>query len=431
MTKKFKMTALALVAAAAAGTAHADTSETKGGIKIKTDDGRFEASLGGRIMFDLFVLDEDKDAVEAGQKFGSAAQSTSSSTYFRRIYLTLKGKAYGWSYKIEPDFAGASTDGDGTRDIAFQDVYLAHTLGPGEVVIGQIKPFRGMEELTSSNDLTMMERPFASAAGIFAGGASREFQQGLFYRGEFADFSYGTGVFDLRRDNTRATEGVGLNGRFVWAPIHVEGTTVHAAVSYSEENPHNSSDNGTDQNVGTAVRYVGRRGPNLTLGTTGLGDKAGTAGLELAGAMGPLTLQAEYMRQKLDQGDGADPSHADVDAWYVQGSWFVTGESKPYKKADGTFGQPKPKNEFGAVEVALRYDAAKNKDIFTGCDVKDGTGAVVSAATKCEASTITAGVNWYLNPNVRFMFDYLKGEADRGVAKDKPDAFTARAQFAF
>jgi phosphate-selective porin OprO/OprP len=424
--KTFKLASLVAAAAAfTAGAAHADVSETKGGIKVKTDDGRFEASVGGRIMFDLYALSEDDDATLAGAPFGSNKLPTASSTYFRRIYLTLKGKAYGWSYKIEPDFAGASTNGDDTRDIAFQDVYLSHAFGPGEVIFGQIKPFRGMEELTSSNDLTMMERPFASAAGIFAGGASREFQQGVFYRGEIADFIYGAGVFDLRRDNTRATEGVGGNARIVFAPIHTDTQTLHIGVSYTEENPHNKDDTGTDQDIGTSVKYVGRRGPGLTLGLTTGGEKADTIGGEIAGAFGPATLQAEYMVQTLDQADDALGNHVDsqdIEAWYVQGSYFITGESKPYKKADGVFGSPKPKNDFGAFEVAVRYEEAKNKDSNAKCD---------ATATKCEASLLTAGVNWYANPNVRFMFEYLKGEADYGVAKDKPDAFTARAQFSF
>lgn len=434
-----KKTILATAAAlfAVSGVASADLAETKGGIKIKTDDGRFEASVGGRIQFDLFILDED-DAVaidgNPASAFGSgtAANDARSSTYFRRIYLTLKGKAYGWNYKIEPDFAGNSTNNtSGNRDIAFQDVYLSHAFGPGEIIIGQIKPFRGMEELTSSNDVTLMERPYASAVGVFNGGSNREFQQGLFYRGEVGDFSYGAGAFDLRRDNTRATEGVGYNGRVVFAPLTGDGKVFHVGVSYSEENPQ-KNDTGIDS-VGTSVAYAGRRGPSLSLGGTGGGEHAGTIGGELAGAFGPITLQGEYMVQSLDQADGAKPNSQDVEAFYVQASWFVTGESKPYKKADGVFGQPKPKKDFGAIELAARFDHAENKDSDSTCDVTFGTApdTTTVAATKCEVQTVTLGANWYVNPNVRFMLNYLMGENDRGFAKDKPDAITARAQFSF
>lgn len=446
MNSFIKYGALAAFIGASIGAAQADTAETKGGFKIKTDDGRFEMSIGGRIMFDLYSLSEDQDAVAedpAGSgrsaRFGSntAGNDSRSSTYFRRLYLTLKGKAYGWTYKFEPDFAGASTAGTDTRDIAFQDVYISHAFGPGEVFIGQIKPFRGMEELTSSNDLTMMERPFASAAGIFAS-PSREFQQGVFYKADIGDFLLGAGFFDLRRDNTRATEGVGYNARAVYAPLRNDGKVLHVAVSYSDENPQTNGNDATTDNIGSSFSYAGRRGPSAGAFTTTGGEHAATVGGELAGAFGPATLQAEYMLQKLDQVSTASPDSQDVVAWYVQGSYFVTGESKPYKKGEGAFGQPKPKNDFGAIELAVRYDSGENKDSNTACNVTipavTGSAplpAITVLATECSATALTLGANWYVNPNVRFMLNYIIGENDRGFAKDKPEAITARAQFAF
>ncbi|WP_341919229.1 OprO/OprP family phosphate-selective porin [Hydrocarboniphaga effusa] len=442
---------LALLWGAGVGAAQAATLDTKGGFKVKSDDGEFEASLGGRIQFDLYELNEDENAIatapdgrSAAFGSGTGANDERSSTYFRRLYLTLKGKAYGWSYKFEPDFAGNSTNNgvatgssNSSRDIAFQDIYISHALGPGDVFIGQMKPFRGMEELTSSNDITLMERPFASAAGTYGGGSSREFQEGIFYKADIRDFLVGASFFDLRRDNTRPTEGIGYNGRVVYAPLHADGKVLHLGLSYSDENPQTNGNDGSDDNIGSAAAYAGRRGPTVVLGTTKDGDHARTLGVEVASEFGAAEVQAEYMLQTVGQGDGARDQ--DIPAWYVQASYFLTGESRPYKKGEGVFGQPKPaSSSHGAVELALRYDHAENKDSNAGCDVAipASTGAnplpaTTVAATHCEASLITAGVNWYVNPAVRFMFDYLKGENDRGFAKDKPQAFTARAQFAF
>jgi phosphate-selective porin OprO/OprP len=448
-----KYGSLAAFIGASIGAAQADTAETKGGLSLKTDDGRFAISIGGRIMFDAYSLSEDDDAVAfdpAGSgrsaKFGSntAANDERSSTYFRRLYLTIKGKAYGWNYKFEPDFAGNSTNNtvpasssnntNNSRDIAFQDVYISHAVGPGEVFIGQMKPFHGMEELTSSNDLTLMERPFASAAGIFNGGASREFQQGIFYRADISDFLLGASFYDLRRDNTSPTEGLGYNARAVYAPLRADGAVVHVGVSYTDENPQTNGNDGTTANVGSQFNYAGRRGPSVAFLTTGA-NHAKTIGGELAGAFGSATVQAEYMLQSLDQTTGGKQ---DVPAWYVQGSYFVTGERKPYKKGEGVFGAPKPLNDFGAIEVAVRYDDAKNKDSDAACNVTipatTGAGAlpaITVLATDCSTTSWTFGANYYVNPNVRFMLNYIIGENDRGFAKDKPEAITARAQFAF
>jgi phosphate-selective porin OprO and OprP len=77
--------------------------ETKGGLKVTSPDGKFEASLGGRIHFDTYAFDRD-DADVTG------------TTEFRRARLTLQGKALGWDYKMEQDFADGTTTG-GIRDL--------------------------------------------------------------------------------------------------------------------------------------------------------------------------------------------------------------------------------------------------------------------------------------------------------------------------
>jgi phosphate-selective porin OprO/OprP len=411
-----KYSTLAVFVGAGMGVAHADTAETKGGIKIKTDDGRFEANVGGRIHFDANFVNEDNDA-----PFGSAG-TENDGFFFRRVYLTLKGKAYGWNYKIEPDFA--PNNSTGATNIAFQDIYLSTTLGPGEIIFGQIKPFHGMEELTSSNDLTMIERPYASAAGIFNGGRSREFQPGVYYKGTFLEKgTYGLGGYSLRRADTATTQGTGGNARVTFAPILDTGKVLHLGASYTIEKPDqlNNEDSatppGTTGNIGTSVAYAGRRGPSFSLGSTAAFDKAETLGAELAGQFGPFVAQAEYMTQDLGQGDGADSQT--VDAYYLQLSYMLTGEKKAYKKDDGFFGSVKPINSYGAFELTARYDHGENKD----------------AANEPEVQTTTVGVNWYVNPNVRFMANYVMGKAERvnsGVLQqDEPSTIALRAQFSF
>src|SRR5690606_34232448 len=110
--------------------------DTKGGIKVTSADKKFEASLGGRIHFDAYAFDRDQ-------------ASTTGTTEFRRARLTLQGKAYGWDYKVEQDFA-AGSNLDGLRD-----AYIARSALGGKVTIGHFKPYRSMEELTSSNEILM------------------------------------------------------------------------------------------------------------------------------------------------------------------------------------------------------------------------------------------------------------------------------------
>lgn len=397
----------------ATGAAQADTAETKGGIKIKSDDGRFEAQIGGRIHLDAVSLDNDE----------SATYSTEGGAYFRRARLTLTGKAYGWEYKFENDFADESPDTDVIG--SFRDMYVATTLGPGKLTLGQFKPLRGMEELTSSNEITMIERPFASASGMFSG---RQFAIGAKYQGEAGNLTYGLAVQNnsvLKGNDSRTTEEPVITGRVTFAPINSDSSTLHLGLSAGMEYG--------DAATGARLRGRGKL-PATDLGTSRTLAEAGVAtnaedkdashvGLELAGAFGPFYAQAEYIQASYsdayDDGNG-NPADADVAAYYLMASWFVTGEHKPYKA--GVFKSPKPKNSFGAFEVKARYDFAENKDQPT------------TATNERELSVLTVGTNWYVNPNVRLMLEYSMAEDNTTQVNGafvEPSAVTLRTQFSF
>jgi len=425
--------------AVACSTAYADAAETKGGLKIKTDDGRFEMSIGGRIHFDADIMDTDD-----GSGFGSDRNAPSnfvnkSGAYVRRVYLTLKGKAYGWNYKIEPDFCGAGgvstkttklpgpdntagTPDDITvvtsaadlsntcREVNWQDVYISTDVGPGELLFGQRKALRSMEELTSSNDILLIDRPYVSASGTFAG---REFVNGVFYLVSQPSYGISGGFASLHSMTSDVTEGTYWGVRGTYTPLNTEGSILHIGASYSGENPHNSN------SAAAQFRYFGRLGINQTLAATTSKDQTFTG--ELAGAFGPFFFQAEYGNEKFDQSAGA-PSQT-VDAWYIQSSYFLTGETKPYKTKEAVFTTPKPKHDFGAIELVARYEQAKNKDAFGACS---------ATATEFKVSDLAFGANYYVNPNVRFMLNYILGKQDRGAAgSDEPKTLAARAQFSF
>lgn len=383
-----------IIAAAFAGLAQpalADSAETKGGITVKTDDGRFQASVGGRIHYDANFFVDDDDAPQVG------------GTLFRRARLTLAGKAYGWEYKFENDFAGQS----GTSGSGFRDLYIATTVGPGKLHIGQFKPYRGMEELTSSNELTVMERGFASASGILG----QQFVSGLGYLVAQDAFTAGLSAYNLGSGATVQTEGFGASGRVTFAPLRDAGAVLHFGGFASTDNPHNATTIGS-----SSVRYAGRLGPSQAIGATAANRERAMYGAELAGAFGPFFFQSEYVSAALDQGT-ATPDENEVLAYYVMASVHLTGESKPYSK--GVFKSVKPKSEMGAVELVAKHDVIENKDI-----------------ARREVAATTVGVNYYANPNVRFMVNYVMGTNDAATAADGTPgvdigAVTARAQLSF
>ncbi len=428
MSNTLKVAALAVLAVAASNV-YADPAETKGGIKVKTEDGRFEATVGGRIQFDYYNFSEDESARIGTTPFGTGVAATGANrggAAFRRAYLTLTGKAYGWDYKFENDFAGATGNG-----ASFREMWIGTKFGPGKIIIGQHKPFRGMEELASSNEITLIERPNTTATGIYNG---RQFLTGLFYKGNTDSFGYGIHAATLA-PATATTEGHSFGARAYYFPLSADGSTLHIGLAYSSDREDAGSSNAT-----STFQYGGRRGPSITLGNAGAAN-ANTFGTqdtihgELAGAFGPFTLQAEYAMATLEEGFGtaAAPSDIDVIAYYAQASYFITGESKVYKKDRGAFGTPKPNNDFGAVELVARYEASENKETDTaqarGCALG---GVAAGSFQTCEGSQITVGANWYVNPNARFMLNYYIAEADVNAnGQDKPEAITLRAQFGF
>lgn len=360
--------------------------ETKGGIKVTSADKNFEASLGGRIHFDAYAFDKD-------------IAPTTDTTEFRRARLTLSGKAWGWEYKMENDFA-AGNNLDGIRDL-----YIAKSMLGGKVTIGHFKPYRSMEELTSSNEILMMERPGASATGIYSG---RQFQQGVGYLRAGSNYTLGASAFNMRSAPTARTEGVGFSARGTWAPIDNGSTTLHLGASYSHENLNKGT-----PNVSAVSNYAGRRGPSLTMATTtaavGVNEsQVDTYGLEAAFVNGPFFVQSEYANAGYGQANG---STQDVETWYVQGSWMLNGGKKAYKAATGVFGSPTVAGK-GLWELTARFDVMENKDLM---DTKT-------------TSTIL-GLNYYINPNMRMMLNWTQGENDK--TGDEPSQIALRTQFAF
>ena len=360
--------------------------ETKGGIKVTSADKNFEASIGGRIHFDAYAFDKDIAA-------------TTDTTEFRRARLTLSGKAYGWEYKIEEDFsAGSNLDG-------IRDLYIARNMLGGKVTIGHFKPYRSLEELTSSNEILMMERPSTSATGLYNG---RQFQQGVGYLKSGANYTLGMSAFNMRSAPTARTEGVGFSARGTWAPIDNGSSTLHLGGSYSSENLNKGT-----PNASAVSNYAGRRGPSLTMATAtaavGANDsQVQTVGLEAAFVNGPFFVQSEYARASFGQAIG---SAQDVDAFYVQGSWMLNGGQKVYKAATGVFGSPKVADK-GLWELTARWDTMENKDLLN---------------TKTTSTIV--GMNYYINPNMRVMLNWTHGTNDK--TGDEPSQIALRTQFAF
>lgn len=371
--------AILLLAAALPLQAAETKVSTDGGLDAETDAFSFE--LGGRIMVDMAIFDEDITPLEDGMEF-------------RRARLELEGTLYSdWGYKAQVDFAG--------NEAEIKDMYLAYAgLGEGELMIGQFKQFMGLEELTSSKYTTFME---LGTTSVFY--PSRKIGVGYLWKG--ANSTFGVSAYGNEAGEGLQNDGlVNFSTRYTYAPWSDEGNVLHLGISAVSES---ADDTNT---VGFSQRPEAHLAPRLIGATIADADGSTRLGLEAAWVAGPFSLQGEYIDASVQRTAGFED--LSFDGYYVQASYFLTGESRPYKA--GTFGRVKPENPAGAWEIAAR---------LSNLNLVDG------AVDGGELNDLTLGLNWYANPHTRFMANYVKVEAEQGGVVDEPGILEFRAQIDF
>ena len=351
----------------------------KEGLRFETADKDFSLKLGGRIYNDWGLMNGDSD-VE------SSVGDLEDGTEFRTARLYAAGTIYGnVDYKIQFDFAKTTNE--------FKDVYLGIRDFPiGYLKMGHFKEPFGLEEQTSSRFITFMER---SLANTFAPGRNTGFMLSSTAYDKRATWAAGifrnTGTWG--EDSTEG--GYNLTGRVTALPWYEDkgNRLFHVGAAYSFRNPEDTVQYATEPEAHLAPDFVD---------TTALtSNRAGVLGLESALVYGPFSLQAEYMFADVD--DSSSSSDLSFDGFYIQASYFLTGEQRNYKTSTGAFDRVRPKENYhygagrGAWEVAARYSQIDlNDDSVSGGELKD----------------LTLGLNWYLNPNMRMMWNYIRSHLD-------------------
>ncbi|MCI0401243.1 MAG: porin [Gammaproteobacteria bacterium] len=363
---------------------------TKGKFEIASKDGNYKWSFGGRLQVDGAYFDNDRSALL------SAAE-------VRRARVDVQGTVYKvWELKFEYEFTESPPDG-------IKDAYIKYVgFKPTSITVGNFKEPFSLEEMTSSRFITFMERALPN---VFA--PSRFLGAGVHTYGE--TWTAATGFFG-NNVQEEAPEGYGIPARVTFAPVHEETRVAHLGANFQWRNT------GDDK----VVRFRQRPESHVTdvrLVDTGTKAKPNfdassftNAGAELAGVYGPWSVQGEYIGTWVHR---ETPGKSNPYFWgaYLQGSWFLTGESRNYKFTSGAFDNVKPKSNFswgggwGAWEAAFRYSYLDLSDQ----DINGG-----------EQDDITLGLNWYVNPNIRFMWNLIKVLDVRGGPFNEAKPFIAQ-----
>ena len=281
---------------------------------------------------------------------------------------------------------------------------------------GVYGPPMGLDMVTSSRDLAFMEP--ATALQALAPGNEAGIQIGhpvLNGRGTWAVGIFGGGILETEYGNASQNYGNAI-GRLTYLALDgidaehpSQNRLLHVGLSANFQ-----------YSATSTVRYRSRPESYLAgyVVDTGNIDANASAGFgaELAYVNGPFCLQAELLDSPVRQDTG---DALNFYGFYASASWYLTGESRPYDRINGSFARLVPKRNFdfgrgggwGAVQVSARFS---HTDLADG-DVNGG-----------KISLLMGEVNWYLHSHVRWMFNAGGGHITGGPSEGNLVLFQTR-----
>jgi phosphate-selective porin OprO/OprP len=192
-------------------------------------------------------------------------------------------------------------------------------------------------------------------------------------------------------EDRKETEGDGVTGRVTFLPWQDDDMLIHLGVGLEARD----LDSGSGFRLRTRPEAALAASRLLDTGTLANVDQFTTLNLEGAWRDGPFSLQGQYLHMFTDR--AAAIPDAEFKGWYAQASWIVTGEQRDYSKSSGVFTTVEPEEDFGAVEVAVRYSTL---------DLEDET------VNGGEETNVTLGINWYVTDYMRLMANFIHAELD-------------------
>jgi phosphate-selective porin OprO and OprP len=372
-----------------------------------------------------------------GRFFTSGSDKNVGSTFFlnrvRPIFTGSVDKYY--NFNITPDF--------GQGKVTLQDAYLNITyFDYASLRTGKYKAPLDLERLQSDRDLEFSER--SEIQNVVPNRDTGFDLHGRLLDGRvFYDAALMNGVPDNTAADTTDldnNDGKDFVGRIFTTPFEltenewIKGLGFGFAGSYGDERGNTTS---VYRTYGMSTWF------SYNSGVTASGLRARIEPQAYYYWRG-LGLMAEYAQDEhslnLFTTKGANPTKRQINrtdtftdtGYMAQASYLLTGEDasygwiKPYHPFD-------PRNgHWGAWELAARISnvAAQTRQFQLGF-------ANPSVAAKT-ATEFAAGINWYLNANIKWQFDYANTYFDGGAGttadvKDRPNesVFESQLQITF
>jgi phosphate-selective porin OprO/OprP len=431
-------------------------SLVNGSPTISSSDNAFSISLTGLMQADYGYYMQGSRAKTLGPSYGP---DLSSGTNIRRSAIGVRGRMFSdWSYMLLYNFGNSATETPG--GILYS--YLQYDgFGPLTIRAGAIAPPSSIEDGTSPADLMFIERNSSSNLQRNIAGAEGRAGVTVAYAGDrlFAALSYSGGKV---QDPAVFDEQMAVVGRLSYLAVADQESDRHLIVGGNFVHVFKLQDmvaggNDTLQTSPSANVlhcFTLADFPELTVDSTASklvntgslpANHVTSAGLETAGNWKNFYVQSAYYLYQIDRAPVAynvytasstyaaqtvHPSDNVFHGWYVQASWVLTGESKPFIKSTSAFGSPKPfrplsvkDGGWGAWELAARYSTLNLNSHENSADgVVTGWSGVQKSYTFFNTvrggnqRIATVGLNWYPVSTIRLLFNYLYVDTDRTQA---------------
>lgn len=389
----------------------------KDGFFIKSADGNFILKLRGLIQVDggFYHGDELKPSTDTFQI--SRARPIVEATVFK-IY----------DVRITPDFGLGKT--------VLQDAYFDARFSPAaKLRAGKFKTPFGLERLQSASDLVFVARALTNNLV-----PNRDI--GIQVHGDIRDgvVSYAAGVFNGVPDGSSADADINDSkdeaARVFFQPF--KKTSVYALQGLGFGVAATDGVNrGTPAATGLApyktagqmnfFTYLAPAGP--TAANTVVADgRRSRLSPQLTYYVGRFGLLADYVRSSQEVRIGTSEAELTNTSWQATASFFLTPDKAAYKLVAPKKPLDAAGHGAGGWEIAGRYGRLSI----------DGDAFPVfadPAASPQQATEKAVGLNWYLNRNIRMLFDYslttFKGGAAAGGDREDERVVLSRLQFAF
>ncbi len=406
----------------------------KGSPQYADSDAGWSFKPRGRIQYDTAYISVP-GAYAANRNLGFNSR-------VRRLRLGAEGTMPGgFGYKVDVDFANSN--------VGFGDVFLSYTPKNKRwgVRMGNQESLNGLEQMTSSNYVTFLERAqfndaftntrrLGAVVGLYGPNDQLRLEGGL-----FAAHSI---------DGSVDNDGWIGAARFVFSPAALGGK-LHLGANF-QHREFQSNNNGVASTSAGApstnqlARYRARPFLQTTdvrfVDTGSFAAKSDTiVGLELAGIfknayfaseaqwVKPSTYSAGDVATGLDAFAGGsavtpidDPEYFGA---YSEFGIFLTGETRGYK--EGTWSRTKvlkpfDKGGMGAIQLAARFDYLDldSDKLIRGATNNFATGTSTLASVNSRLGRggrqtgYLLGINWYPMDYVRFMLNYIRTDVEGG-----------------